>query len=75
MSIRTATARSSVLTEATEIAWGYRRRALLLWPRLDRVRLARTRGNPRLIARLVAQRSALPLEVILAMLTEASDPT
>jgi hypothetical protein len=45
-------------------------RALLLWPRLDRTRLTRTGGDPHRIARLVARRSALPTEVILAMLVE-----
>jgi len=45
-----------------------RQRALLLWPRLDRVRLARTAGDPERIARLVERRSALPVEVIVAML-------
>jgi hypothetical protein len=57
----------------TEAERAYRKRALLLWPRLDPVRLGRTRGDPRLIARLVAQRSAFPLEVIMAMLTETAD--
>lgn len=51
----------------------YRGRALLLWPRLDRARLARTQGDPQRIARLVAHRSSLPLEVILAMLTATND--
>jgi hypothetical protein len=43
-------------------------RALLLWPGLDRGRLATTRGDPVRIARLVARRTALPPETILRML-------
>ena len=45
-----------------------RQRALLLWPGLDRMKLARTRGEPRRVARLVGCRSALPRETILRML-------
>jgi hypothetical protein len=51
-----------------------RRRALLLWPRLDRAGLARTAGDPRRVARLVARRSALPPEMIVAMLMAGGDP-
>jgi hypothetical protein len=43
-------------------------RARLLWPRLDAGRLARTRGEPERIARLVARRTALPVDTIRAML-------
>jgi hypothetical protein len=46
----------------------YVTRALLLWPGLDRGRLAGTRGDPVRIARLVARRTALPPETILRML-------
>lgn len=45
-----------------------RQRALLLWPGLDRMKLARTRGEPQRVARLVACRTALPHETILGML-------
>lgn len=45
------------------------RRALLLWPRLDRSRLARTGGDPWRIARLVAGRTPRGLDEIVAMLT------
>jgi hypothetical protein len=45
-----------------------RRAALMMWPGLDRTKLARTRGRPDLVARLVARRTALPYEVILGML-------
>jgi hypothetical protein len=53
----------------------YREHALLLWPRLDRPSLARTRGDPRLIARLVARRTSLSPEAVVAMLTRAVDMT
>jgi hypothetical protein len=46
-----------------------RRRALLLWPRLDRSRLAQTRGDPWRIAQLVSERSPRPVEVLVEMLT------
>lgn len=49
-----------------------RRRALLLWPRLDAARLARTRGDPWRIARLVAGRTPWPLEDIVAMVTRST---
>ena len=52
-----------------EAARACRRRALLLWPRLDPERLARTRGDPWRIARLVARRTPRPLDEIVAMLT------
>ena len=45
-----------------------RTRALLLWPGLDRLKLARTRGQPGRVARLVGRRTALPRETILGML-------
>jgi hypothetical protein len=45
-----------------------RRRALLLWPGLDRARLARTAGEPVRVARLVERRTSLPRETILGML-------
>jgi hypothetical protein len=48
----------------------YRERALLLWPGLDRAALTRTRGLPDRIARLVARRSSLPLDVIVAMVRD-----
>lgn len=52
-----------------EAARACRRRALLLWPRLDASRLARTRGDPWRIARLVAGRTPRPVDEIVAMLT------
>jgi hypothetical protein len=52
-----------------EAARACRRQALLLWPRLDPYLLARTRGDPWRIARLVARRTPRPLDEIVAMLT------
>jgi hypothetical protein len=48
----------------------YRQRALAFWPRLDRARLARTRGDPARIARIVSRRTVLPHDTIVAMLTD-----
>lgn len=45
-----------------------RARALMLWPRLDRRKLARTRGDPARIARLVERRTALSREAIIGIL-------
>ncbi len=53
----------SVTTPAT-----YQRRALLIWPGLDRERLRRTHGDPWKIARLVAPRTSLSTESILTLL-------
>ena len=50
-----------------------RQRALILWPRLDRTRLARTAGDPRRVARLVERRTSLPWDVIVAMLVAPDD--
>jgi hypothetical protein len=46
-----------------------RRRALLLWPGLDRRKLSRTGGRPRRVARLVERRTSLTVDVILGMLS------
>jgi len=43
-------------------------RALALWPRLDRRKLARTCGDPDRVARLIERRTALPHEAIMIML-------
>lgn len=48
----------------------YTERALLIWPRLDRDRLRRTHDDPLKIARLVARRTTLSLDEIVALLTE-----
>ena len=55
-----------------EAARACRQQALLLWPRLDPYRLARTRGDPWRIARLVARRTPRPLDEIVAMLTSST---
>jgi hypothetical protein len=44
------------------------RRALALWPRLDRRALHRCGGDPRRIARLVSRRTSLSIEMIVGML-------
>lgn len=44
-------------------------RALAYWPRLDRHALRRTGDDPRKIARLVARRTTMSLDEILAVLT------
>jgi len=44
-------------------------RALALWPGLDRQKLRRTQGDPNRVARLVARRTTLPPEAIVALLT------
>ena len=46
----------------------YRRRALGIWPGLDRARLRRTMGDPWRIANLVATRTSLAHEDILVLL-------
>jgi hypothetical protein len=55
-----------------EAARACRQQALLLWPRLDPDRLARTRGDPWRIARLVAQRTPRSLDEIVEMLTSST---
>jgi hypothetical protein len=55
-----------------EAARACRQRALLLWPRLDPDRLARTRGDPWRIARLVARRTPRSLDEIVEMLTSSA---
>jgi hypothetical protein len=45
-------------------------RALLMWPRLDRRKLAKCADDPSRIARLVATRTNLPTEVIVGILTQ-----
>jgi hypothetical protein len=42
--------------------------ALDHWPRLDRAALARAKGDPLKIARLVTRRTALPVTAVLAIL-------
>jgi hypothetical protein len=45
------------------------RRALALWPRLDRAALRRCNNDARRIAALVARRTTMPPEAILNVLT------
>ena len=45
-----------------------RRRALLVWPRLDRAALRRCGSDPARVAALVARRSSLPRESIVSIL-------
>jgi hypothetical protein len=45
-----------------------KRRALTMWPGLDRGRLASTHGDPKRIARLVESRSGLLFDEILGLL-------
>jgi hypothetical protein len=46
----------------------YCARALALWPRVDRVRLARVRHNPRRVATLISHRTNLSRSAILELL-------
>jgi hypothetical protein len=48
------------------------RRALALWPRLDRAALRRCHNDARRIAALVARRTTMPPEAILNVLTMPS---
>jgi hypothetical protein len=49
---------------------------LLIWPRLDTRSLSRCGGDPDRIARLVARRTSLSIEVITAILvkTDRAEP-
>lgn len=51
------------------------RRALVLWPGLDRRALGRTRGDTRRIARLVARRTSLQEAAIEELLARGADRT
>jgi hypothetical protein len=52
----------------------YKRRALSIWPGLDRTRLGRAHDDPLRIARLAATRTSLPIETILVLLLGADEP-
>jgi hypothetical protein len=45
------------------------RRALAMWPRLERTALRRCGHDPRRIAALVARRTSIPQDAILRLLT------
>ena len=57
---------SSVRSEGAD---ALERRALALWPRLDRAALRRCHNDARRIAALVARRTTMPPEAILNVLT------
>ena len=48
----------------------YARRALAIWPGIDRSRLRRARNDPARIGRLVATNTSVPLETILILLRD-----
>ena len=50
----------------------FERRALALWPRLDRAALRRCNQDPERIAALVARRTSMPPEAIKSVLTMPS---
>jgi hypothetical protein len=49
-------------------ACAYSARALSIWPRLDRRALSRCACDPERIAGVVARRTSLPIEAILALI-------
>jgi len=51
----------------------FQRRALSIWPGLDRARLRRAHGDPWKIATVVAARTSLTLESILVLLMAPED--
>ena len=52
----------------------YLERAIVLWPRLDQSRIRKVADNPARMAEIIAQRTSLPHEAILAMLIKQSSP-
>ena len=56
------------MPEPEVAAEAIQRRALLVWPRLDRAALRRCGSNPARVAALVARRSSLPHDAILGIL-------
>lgn len=59
----------SAVDIARAVPGGVERRALLLWPRLDRTALRRCNADPDRIAALVARRTTLSPEEIKSVLT------
>jgi hypothetical protein len=53
----------------------YCSRALALWPRLERQRLARVRHDPRRMAALISRRTTLSYVAILELLGASSEET
>ncbi len=58
----------TLVREAPETRRHVEQRAMVLWPRLDRVALRRCDGDPDRIAELVARRTSLPPESIRSLL-------
>lgn len=56
-------------TDPTGVRGSLERRALAIWPRLDRAALRRCGHDPDRIAALVARRTAMSLEAIRTVLT------
>ncbi len=56
------------MSQPDATAEAIRRRALLVWPRLDAAALLRCGADPERIADLVARRSTLPREAIVGIL-------
>jgi len=48
----------------------YARRALAIWPGIDRRRLRRAHNDPARIGRLVATNTSVPMETILVLLRD-----
>jgi len=57
------------MTQPEDAAEVIRRRALLVWPRLDPVALRRCGSDLQRVAALVGRRSSLPQEAIVGILT------
>jgi hypothetical protein len=57
------------MTEPQDAGEMIRRRALLVWPRLNPTALRRCGNDPYRVAALVGRRSNLPLEAIVGILT------
>ncbi len=57
------------MTEPQDAGELIRRRALLVWPRLNPAALRRCGGDPYRVAALVGRRSGLPVEAIVGILT------
>ncbi len=60
------------MPQPVDAAEAIRRRALLVWPRLDAAALRRCGSDPERVADLVARRSTLPREAIVGILLTPS---
>jgi hypothetical protein len=63
-----ATGGAETLHPLPDLLPDYCSRALALWPRLQRHRLARVRNDPRRVAALISRRTALSYATILELL-------